>query len=240
MKNAVCGIVFLAAIASAAEVGAEDVVPIFRGSFHVSLPDGVAISENQKAPIDEIRQQLSIVDGQARETFGVTDAALVRMNLLRGVFVETVQDVPQLSQKFTIVADLEDMAADQMAAARMESSFWFSFEGSNKIVRPLRLVRMGETWWRFDDDLDVSVSVDLSVPSFEICRFFSKEVICIHRHLDEKMDWRDPLTLSTGDTRLSEESYMALSQMAYFQRPLAILRSVTPTEEYRPCCEPLR
>lgn len=240
MKNAVCGIVFLAGIASAAEAGAEDVVPIFQGSFHVSLPDGVATSENQPAPIDEILQQLSMVDGQGRETFGVADAALMRMALFRGVFAETVEDVPQLSQRFTIVADPEDMAADQMAAARMDSSFWFSFENSNKIVRPLQLVRMGETWWQFDDDLDVSVTVDIFVPSFEICRFLSEEAICIHRFLDDEVDWRDTLTLSMGETRLSKESYLALSQTAYFQLPLAILQSVTPTDDYRPCCKALR
>ena len=191
-------------------------------------------------PIFEIRQQLSIVDGQGQETFGVADASLMRMSLLRGIFVEVPEDVPQLYQRFTIVANLEGLSVGEMATAKMDSSYWFNFERANRVVQPLFLVRKGETWWRFDDDRDLSVTFDLSVPSVEICKFLLKEAICIHRFMDRNVNWRDQLSLSPDETELSEKGYKTLSQMAYYQLPLAILQNVSPTEAYRPCCKALR
>ncbi|KQI73040.1 hypothetical protein AN191_03855 [Loktanella sp. 5RATIMAR09] len=232
--------IFSVVLAFPTMAGAQDAIPIFLESFQVILPDGVAPSDNQPAPIDEIRQQFSIVDGKGQETFGVADASVMRMSLRRGIFVEAPEDVPRLSQRFTIVANLEDLSADEMATAKMDSSYWFNFEGSNRIVQPLFLVRRGETWWRFDDDLELSVAFDLSVPSLEICKFVFTEAICIHRFMDSDVNWRDRLSLSKDDTELSEEGYEALSQMAYYQLPLAILQSVLPTEAYRPCCKALR
>ncbi|RYG89660.1 hypothetical protein EU803_16020 [Loktanella sp. IMCC34160] len=240
MSYTVRSMIFLAALAFPTVASPQDALPIFLESFHVTLPDGVAPSENQPAPIDEIKQQLSIVDSQGQEKFGVADASVMRMSLLREIFVEAPEDVPQLSQSFTVVADLEDLSVTEMANARMVSSYWFNFEGSNRIVQPLFLIRRGETWWRYDDALELSVIFDLSVPSVQICKFVFKEAICIHRFMDSEVNWRDRLSLSTVDTELSEKGYEALSQMAYYQLPLAILQSVTPTEAYRPCCKALR
>lgn len=232
--------IFSALLAFPTMAGAQDAIPIFQESYQVTLPDGVAPSDNQPAPIDEIRQQLSIVDGQGKETFGAADASVMRLSLLREIFVEAPEDVPRLSQRFTIVANLEDLSAEEMATAKMESSFWFNFQGSNRIAQPLFHVRRGETWWRFDHDLELSVALDISVPSLEICKFVFTEAICIHRFMDSNVNWRDKLSLSTDDTELSEESYEALSQMAYYQLPLVILQSVLPAEAYRPCCKALR
>lgn len=240
MKCALSGIVFLAIIASWTAANAEDMIPIFHGSFQVDLPDGVALSENQAAPVDEILQQLSIVDSKGRETFGGADAKFMRMSLLRELFVENVENLPRLSQRFTVAPDLENMTADRMAAAKMTSSFRFNYQGSNRVSRPLKLVRMNETWWRFDNELDVSVTVDLSVPTVEICKYILREAICIHRYLDQQLEWRKKLGLRMGDTTLSDESLEALTKMPYFQLPLTILQSVSPTASYRPCCKRLQ
>lgn len=240
MTDARRGMIFSVALAFPSIASAQDAHPIFLGSYEVTFPNGVAPSNNPPAPIDEISQQLSIVDGQGQETFGAAEASVMRMSLLRGIFVEAPEEVPQLSQRFTIVANLGGLSADEMAIAKMDSSYWFNFEGANRVVQPLFLVRRGETWWRFDDDLDLSVTFDLSVPSFEICRFLSTEAICIHRFVDENVNWRDRLSLSPEETELSEEGYETLSQMAYYRLPLAILQSVSPTDAYRPCCKALR
>lgn len=214
---------------------------IFLDSYSVELPHGVTISDPAFVPADEYRQQLSFVDADGAEATDRAVAAKARMVLLREVIVSHRDEVPDLLQFFVLMPRPLELGDRGLLEHRMNRSFFWLNRNDEKTAhtRPLLHLRLGESWWGFDEAARVGLAFDLTAPSFEICRVFGQEYICIHRIVEGETDWVSVLELDESDTRLTAETLTELLNMEYIQLPLEILQSVARTHSYEPCCRSL-